>query len=94
MFLLVEAEFLLWVPVGAKVGPGEGLVGGWADGGMLGLQMQLVLGLVEGRVDGQLEGSMLCVQRTLDVLEAVDDGRWIVGPVGGRWVVVYMVAEA
>ena len=30
----------------------------------------------------------------LDVVEAVDDGRWIVGPVGGRWMVVCMVAGA
>ena len=41
-----------------------------------------MLGLVEGRVDGQLEGGMLGLQRPLDVVEAVDDGRWIVGPVG------------
>ena len=47
MFALVDSGFLLWVPVGAEVGPGEGLVESWVDGSMLGLQRPLVLGLVE-----------------------------------------------
>ena len=28
MFLLVDADFFVWVPVGDNVGPGEGLVVG------------------------------------------------------------------
>ena len=46
MFPLVDAGFLLVVPVGAKVGHGEGLVEGLVSGGML-LQKPLMLVLVE-----------------------------------------------
>ena len=46
MFALVDMGVLFVVPVGANVGPGEGLVEGIVRGGML-LQKPLMLGLVE-----------------------------------------------
>ena len=73
MFALVDAGFLLWVPVGAYEGLGEdgdgcGGLGGWRHvWGIEAVGAGSGGGLVEGRVDGQLEGGMLGLQRPLDV---------------------------